>query len=108
MAEISRNRIAIAATIFLLPLLYIGITPVSAGVAAFLFALAHYPLFPWRYCVPKGVAYFFVALCILPYGIWSIVVAHLIVDVTTFVLILFLQLEGRPTWRRLLRVLRTE
>ncbi|MGO8838796.1 MAG: hypothetical protein ACLQAH_11050 [Limisphaerales bacterium] len=93
---------------FLLPLLYVGITPASAAVAAFLFAVAHYPGFPWRYCIPKGMAYFFVALFILPYGIWSVVVAHLIVDVGLWAVLLFAKVEGKPTWHRLLRILRTE
>jgi hypothetical protein len=93
---------------FLLPLLYIGISPVSAAVAAFLFAVAHYPAFQWRFCIPKGMAYFFVALFILPYGIWSVVVAHLIVDVGLWAVVLLAKVEGKPTWRRLLRVLRTE
>jgi hypothetical protein len=94
--------------VFLLPLLYVGITPVSAAVAAFLFAVAHYPSFPWRYCIPKGIAYFFVALFILPYGIWSVVIAHLIVDVGLWAVQLLAKVEGKPTWHRLLRVLRTE
>jgi uncharacterized membrane protein len=93
---------------FLLPLLYIGVSPVSAAVAAFLFAVAHYPVFPWRYCIPKGIAYFFVALFILPHGIWSIVVAHLLVDAGIFAFLLLAKVEGKPTWHRLLRVLRTE
>ncbi len=94
--------------VFLLPLFYVGITPVSAAVAAFFFAVAHYPAFPWRYCMPKGIAYFFVALFILPYGIWSVVVAHLIVDVSLWTILLLAKVEGKPTWHRLLRVLRTE
>ncbi len=93
---------------FLLPLLYIGINPISAAVAAFLFAVAHYPSFPWRYCLPKGIAYFFVALFILPYGIWTVVVAHVIADVAAFAGMLLVKVEGKPTWRRLFRVLRTE
>jgi uncharacterized membrane protein YfhO len=93
---------------FLLPLLYVGISPVSVAIAAFLFAVAHYPAFPWRYCIPKGIAYFFVALLILPYGIWSVVTAHLIVDVGLWTVLLLVKVEGKPTWHRLLRVLRTE
>jgi len=93
---------------FLVPLLYIGVNPTSAVVAALLFATVHYPAFPWRYCVPKGIAYFFVALFILPLGIWSVVVAHLFVDVALFVLMLLTRLEGKPTWGRLFRALRTE
>jgi uncharacterized membrane protein len=94
--------------VFLLPLLYIGISPVSAAMAAFFFAMAHYPAFPWRYCIPKGMAYFFVALFILPYGIWSVIIAHLIVDVGLWAVLLLAKVEGKPTWHRLLRVLRTE
>jgi prepilin-type N-terminal cleavage/methylation domain-containing protein len=93
---------------FLLPLLYLGVSPISAAVAASLFAVAHYPAFPWRYCLPKGMIYFFVALFILPYGIWSIVVAHLLVDAGIFAFLLLAKVEGKPTWHRLLRVLRTE
>jgi hypothetical protein len=93
---------------FLLPLLYIGINPVSAAIAGALFAAAHYPSFPWKYCVPKGVAYFFVALWILPYGIWSVVVAHLILDLTLFGLEYLVRFEGKPSWRNLVRALRTD
>jgi hypothetical protein len=71
---------------FLLPLLYLGITPWTAGVAALLFAAFHYPLFPWRYCLPKGVAYFLIALWLLPHGIWSAVAGHLVVDLIGIVL----------------------
>ena len=92
---------------FLLPLLYFGITPISAAIASALFAAAHYPLFPWRYCVPKGVAYFFVALFILPLGIWSVVLAHLIIDLTLFIISLLFQVEGKAIWHKLLRALRT-
>ncbi len=93
---------------FLLPLLYTGINPISAAVAAFLFAVTHYPSFPWRYCLPKGIAYFFVALFIVPYGIWTVVVAHLLVDVGTFTGTLLFKVEGKPTWRRLAKILGTE
>jgi hypothetical protein len=93
---------------FLLPLLYVGINPVSAAVAALLFACIHYPVFPWRYCVPKGVVYFFVALFILPHGIWSVIVAHFLVDVSMFGLGFLSKIEGKPILRRLARMIRTE
>jgi TPR repeat protein len=92
---------------FLLPLLYIGITPISAAIAAVLFAAAHYPLFPWRYCLPKGIAYFFVALFVLPLGIWSVVLAHMIIDLTLVIISLLFDAEDKAIWRRLLRALRT-
>jgi hypothetical protein len=51
---------------------------------------------------------FFVALFILPYGIWSVVVAHLFVDAGLFAILLLTKVEGKPTWNRLIRILRTE
>jgi uncharacterized membrane protein len=92
---------------FLLPLLYFGITPISAAIASVLFAATHYPLFPWRYCIPKGIAYFFVALFILPLGIWSVILAHIIIDLTSIALSLLFRVEHKDIGRRLLRVLRT-
>jgi membrane protease YdiL (CAAX protease family) len=92
----------------LLPLLYIGINPFSAIVAAVVFAVLHYPSFPWRYCVPKGVAYFFIALFVLPYGIWSVIAAHLLLDATVIVLFALSRVEGKPALRRLLRVMQSK
>ena len=91
-----------------MPLLYFGISPASAAVAASLFAAAHYPSFPWRYCVPKGIAYFFVALFVLPHGIWSIVVAHLLMDAGAFAFLLLAKIERKPTLRRIFRILRAK
>src|SRR6185312_5078560 len=93
---------------FLLPLLYVGITPISAAIAAALFAAAHYPSFPWRYCIPKGVAYFFIALFVLPAGIWSVVIAHLIIDLTAIGFGMISELDTRPASRRLLRLLKSD
>ncbi len=92
---------------FLLPLLYAGVDPVSAVVAAFLFGLAHYLFFPGLVCIPKGVAYFFVALFILPYGIWSVVLGHLIVDAVLLTGGLVANIEGKPTLQRISKVLGT-
>jgi hypothetical protein len=94
--------------LFLLPLVFIGINPISAAVAALLFGAAHYPSFPWRYCVPKSLAYFFVALFVLPYGIWSVVVAHLLVDVAVFGALGMGKIEGKSTWQRLFKILGTK
>ena len=92
---------------FLLPLLYLGINPFSAAVAATLFAAFHYPFFPWRYCIPKGLAYFFVALFILPYGIWSVVFAHFLFDSILLLPRLASDLSSHPKLRRLISALRS-
>jgi hypothetical protein len=78
----------------------------STFAAGLLFAAIHYPLFPWRYCVPKGIAYFFVALFILPYGIWSVLAAHLLLDVSIFIFMLPGKVGAKPNWQRLLQAIR--
>jgi len=66
--------------IFLLPLVFIGIDPLSVGIASLLFWIYNYPKFSKLYCSVKAIAYFVVGLWILPYGIWPVVLSHIIVD----------------------------
>ena len=70
--------------LFLVPLLYLGITVTSATIAGTAFGLAHYPQFLLPTCVPKGFAYIAVALFVLPSGIWNVIVGHVIVDAIVF------------------------
>ena len=66
--------------LFLVPLLCVGVSPVSAAVAALLFGTAHYPHYPWITCIPKAAAYFAAIMWILPYGIWTMIAGHLLLD----------------------------
>ncbi len=66
--------------LFLVPLLCVGVSPVSAAVAALLFGVAHYPHYPWITCIPKAAAYFAAIMWILPYGIWTMIAGHLLLD----------------------------
>lgn len=61
------------------PLLLAGVNPVTAEVAAVAFGALHYPDFPLRQCVCKGIHVFLVALLILPYGLGTVVVGHILV-----------------------------
>jgi hypothetical protein len=70
--------------VFFVPLLWIGISPVTATVAATAFAAAHYPRFPIKACVVKFVFIFCIALVVLPHGLGSVVAGHLILDVLAF------------------------
>jgi hypothetical protein len=70
--------------LFLMPVLYAGITLPSAIIAGTAFGLAHYPSFSLPSCLPKGLAYIGVALFVLPSGIWSAIAGHIIVDVITY------------------------
>lgn len=66
--------------VFLLPLIFIGINPLTVGIAAILFGWFNYPKLSKLYCSVKMVAYFIVGVWVLPYGIWAVVLAHIIVD----------------------------
>jgi predicted negative regulator of RcsB-dependent stress response len=70
--------------IFFGPLLWVGITPLTAGIAAAAFAAVHYPEFSIRSCVPKFVSLFCVAMVVLPHGIGSVMVGHLLVDTVAY------------------------
>ena len=89
-SEIKRHPIRLALLIpgedgiFFVPLLWVGITPLTAGVAAAAFAAVHYPEYSIRACVPKFVFLFGIAMVVLPHGIGSVVVGHLLVDAMAF------------------------
>ena len=57
-----------------------GLRPLFLAVAALLFGAAHYPHYPWITCIPKAAAYFAAIMWILPYGIWTMVAGHLLLD----------------------------
>lgn len=67
--------------VFLLPLFIIGINPVTVLITTVLYSAYHYSNFPRTFLYIRGVAYFMVGLWILPYGIWSVLFSHIIVDV---------------------------
>jgi hypothetical protein len=71
---------------FFVPLLWVGITPVTAGVATAAFAAAHYPQFPLRTCAVKFVFLFCIAVMVLPHGLGSVVAGHLILDALALVI----------------------
>jgi hypothetical protein len=77
--------------VFFLPLLYIGISPVAALSASFAYAVMHYQLFPLWACGMKWLVCYIVAIWILPHGIMTVVVGHLINDGLLFVLTPHLQ-----------------
>lgn len=70
--------------IFVLPLLYLGVTPVSAAIAAILFSLSHYLQWAaWgetRQIYGAALAYFLVIMYILPMGILTVCISHIIYD----------------------------
>jgi len=69
---------------FFLPLVYLGITPVSAAAAAGLFALVHLATRTSQACVVLFVAWFLVCLIVLPHGILPVVFGHLVLDTLAY------------------------
>lgn len=65
---------------FFLPLLYIGISPLTASMAAGLFTLAHYRIKPGSSLPGTFVLSFLNVMIVLPHGILPMVLAHLILD----------------------------
>lgn len=70
---------------FFVPLLLIGVTPIAAVVCASAYAAIHYPEFPIKHCVVKAVILFLIAMWILPHGIATIVVGHLLLDTMGYI-----------------------
>jgi len=60
------------------PLLLVGANPITAEVVAVASAALHFPAYPLKHCVWKGLHVFFVAIVVLPYGLGSIAIGHLI------------------------------
>lgn len=69
---------------FFVPLLLVGITPITATVTAVAYAAIHYPEFPVKHCFSKAVAVFLIATLVLPHGLGSVVIGHLILDALTY------------------------
>lgn len=60
------------------PLLLLGANPITAEVAAVAAAALHFPTYSLKHCVWKGLHVFTIAIVVLPYGLGSIAIGHLI------------------------------
>lgn len=60
------------------PLLLAGSNPVLAEVVAMAVASLHFPRHGLRHCIWKGLHVFVVAMVVLPYGLASLALGHLI------------------------------
>lgn len=69
---------------FFVPILLLGINPVTAAITAILYAAFHYPEFPIKYCVVKAVLVFLIITLILPNGLGSVIVGHLVLDALAY------------------------
>jgi hypothetical protein len=67
------------------PVLLLGISPVSALMGGFAFGLLHIGRFTYLECIGKGVTYTLLCYFLLPYGVLTVVIGHLIMNGVTFV-----------------------
>jgi len=77
--------------IFFLPLLYVGLNPFTAFAASALFALAHAGYKSRSAMTGTFLIAFVVCLTILPNGIIPVIIGHFIVDITVFLILLYME-----------------
>lgn len=65
---------------FYVPLLYVGVNPFTAAVAAILFGLMHYPEQLLRNCVFKMFLQYVLIWLVLPHGILTMMAGHFLMD----------------------------
>jgi hypothetical protein len=82
--------------LFFVPVALIGANPLTAGIAAALYAFFHYPEYPIKHCLVKFAIVFLVAMLVLPHGLGSVVVAHVILDIVGYVAWRFLSARSAP------------
>jgi hypothetical protein len=70
------------------PVLLVGIGPLSALGGGIAFAFLHLARFTYLECIAKGVSYALVCFLVLPHGLLTVVLGHLILDGLAFVAIL--------------------
>jgi hypothetical protein len=66
------------------PLLILGITPISALLGGIAFGLIHLARFTYLECIGKAVSYTLVCYFVLPFGLLTVVLGHLVTDVLGF------------------------
>lgn len=69
------------------PVLLVGISPLSAILGGVVFGAMHLGGYSYLECIAKGVYYMLIVLVVLPHGLLTVVLGHLITDVTGFVLL---------------------
>ena len=67
------------------PVLLAGIGPLSVIMAGFAFAFLHLGGFTYLECIAKGITYVAVCYLVLPYGVLTVVVGHLLMNGIAFV-----------------------
>ena len=72
---------------FFLPLIYIGVTPITVGIASALFVFVHLLSNRPKTCIMKFFSVFATHLLVLPHGILTVVAGHVICDLLAVLLL---------------------
>ena len=67
------------------PVLLVGISALSAPLGGVAFGLIHLGRFTYLECLAKGVTYTLACAFVLPHGLLTVVVGHLVIDGLAFV-----------------------
>jgi hypothetical protein len=62
------------------PILLVGVTPISAVLGGIVFGLLHLARFTYLECVGKAITYALVCYLVLPFGVLTVVLGHLLLD----------------------------
>ena len=62
------------------PLLLLGINPLSVFIAGIVFGVLQLPRFTYFECLIKGITYMLICLLVLPNGILTVVLGHYLTD----------------------------
>lgn len=74
------------------PVLFAGISPLSAILGGVIFGVIHLGGYSYLECISKGVSYILIVLVVLPHGLLTVIIGHLITDAIGFV---FLKIATR-------------
>ena len=66
------------------PVLLFGIMPISALLGGIAFGLIHLARFTYLECIGKAIAYALVCYFVLPFGLLTVMLGHLLVDGLSF------------------------
>ncbi len=67
--------------VLLLPLLWMGISFLTAALASMLYALLIFRRQSFSMVVTRSLAYFVLIIWVLPHGLWMVVAAHVVAEI---------------------------
>ena len=73
------------------PVLMVGLGPISAALAGLVFGLLHLGRYSFFECLGKGTYYVLICMFVLPHGLLTVALGHLIMDILALLMIKYLR-----------------